>query len=280
MSKLALADVVTDIRDLPSLPLVVIELLSSFEQEDASVGSLADKVAQDQALAAKTLRLANSSFYGLQHKVKTIQQAITVLGFDSVRALITAAGVIDTFAGSQHATFDFTQFWRHAIATSLCARALAREAKLNEDHAFISGLLHDIGKLVLVTRFPQRYAETMAYRNTNDCFMLDAERQTLGLDHTLVGKALAEYWKFPSVIQRAIANHHAPALQDFGDIPSIVHAANAIVYALDLTAQEEDMVPPVMEPAWNSLHISPAALRTVFRDTEHEFDEACQILTA
>ncbi|HVK93346.1 MAG TPA: HDOD domain-containing protein [Noviherbaspirillum sp.] len=280
MTALVLDDVVRDIRDLPSLPPIVIELINSFEQADVSIAAVADKVSRDQALAAKTLRLANSSFYGLQHKVRTIPQAITVLGFDSIRALITSAGIIDNFSGGEHDTFDFRMFWRHAVGTALCAKMLARALNLNQDYAFMSGLLHDIGKLVLVTRFPQLYALTIAHRNTHDCYMLEAERATLGLDHPTVGKALAEYWKFPPLIQRAIANHHMPAMQDLGDIPSVVHVANAIVHALDLSGDQHDLVPPIVERAWSSLNISPATLKSVFRETESQFDEACMILTA
>lgn len=280
MSTLTLPEVIKDIGDLPSLPLVVAELLRSFDKPDANICTLAEKVSRDQALAAKTLRLANSSFYGLQHKVKTIPHAITVLGFDSVRALITAAAVINNFSGSRHAAFDFSSFWRHAIGTSLCAKAVARATDQNQDHAFISGLLHDIGKLVLVTRFPGQYSETMAFMAANDCYAIEAERDVLGLDHTGVGRALAEHWKFPPVIQRTIANHHAPTAQDFGDIPSVVHIADAIVYALDLTGEGCAMVPPVVDDAWNSLNIRPAALRSVFREVEREFEDACQILAA
>lgn len=280
MTALVLADVVKNIRDLPALPLIVIELIKSFEQEDVGVSELADKVSLDQALAAKTLRLANSSFYGLQSKVKTIRQAITVLGFDSVRALVSTAAIIDTFSGGDNTAFDFKTFWRHAIGTALCAKSLARALKLNQDYAFISGLLHDIGRLVLVTRFPQQYAEAITYRRAQDCYMLDAETSVLGLNHTMVGRALAEYWKFPPLIQRAIANHHAPVAQDLGDIPCVVHVANAVAHALDLSGQEDDLVPPIAEAAWDSLNIAPAMLRTTFSETESEFEEACQILAA
>jgi hypothetical protein len=79
------------------------------------------------------------------------------------------------------------------------------------------------------------------------------------------------------MIQRAIGNHHAPKIQDHGDIPGIVHVADAIAHALDLSGQEHDLVPPIIESAWNSLNIGPDVLRTVFRDTESEFEEACQI---
>jgi putative nucleotidyltransferase with HDIG domain len=280
MSTITLEQAVANIRDLPTLPLIVTELISSFEQADVSVGELAAKVSQDQALTAKTLRLANSSFYGLQCKVKTIDQAIAVLGFDSVRALITAAGIIGNIPPNAAAAFDFAKFWRHAIGTALCAKSLARLSKCNQDFAFVSGLLHDIGRLVLVTRFPAEYGAAMAHRAAQDGDMLDAERGVLGLDHTVVGRALAQHWKFPEVIQRAIANHHAPMPQDMGDIPSVVHVANAIVHGLDLAGQEDERVPFISQAAWDSLRIDAAGLRRVFSETESEFEEACQVLTA
>lgn len=280
MSALVLADVIKSIRDLPSMPVVVMELLNSFEQPDISMALLAEKVSRDQALAAKTLRLANSSFYGLQHKVNTIQQAVAVLGFDSVRTLTTAAAVIGNFSASRHASFDFNTFWRHSIGTALCAKKMAQALKLNQDYAFISGLLHDIGKLVLVTRFPEQYQEAMTYRAAGDGYMLEAERKVLGLDHMMAGQALAEYWKFPLLIQKAIGNHHAPETQHKGDIPSVIHVADAIVHALDLVKLEHGSVPEIVEGAWNSLDLTPAMMKGIFRDTEAEFEEASRILGA
>lgn len=280
MSTLALADVIKNIRDLPSLPVVVMDVLRSFEQRDANISVLADKVARDQALAAKTLRLANSSFYGLQRKVTTIQQAITILGFDSVRTLITAAAVIDKFGCSKHAFFDAKAFWRHAIGTALCAKMLARQLNLNQDYAFISGLLHDIGKLVLVSRFPQEYANAVAHQQAHDCFATEAERAVLGLDHPTVGRALAEHWKFPLTMQKAIANHHAPEDSDIGDIPALVHVADAIAHALGLSHDDDDLVPVLDERAWKSMNLGTDAFTRICRGTEAEFEEACQILTS
>jgi putative nucleotidyltransferase with HDIG domain len=279
--QITLEQAVANLRDLPTLPMVVSELISSFDQADVSVDELAGKVAQDQALTAKTLRLANSSFYGLQSKVRTISQAIAVLGFDSIRALVTAAGVIDSFPAVAGALpFDYPAFWRHAIATAVCAKSVARQAKCNQDFAFVSGLLHDLGRLVLVTRFPEQYGAVLAQRAALDCELLDAERAVLGLDHAQVGRALAQHWKFPELIQRAIAHHHAPMAQDYADIPSVVHVANAIVHGLDLVDDADEAVPAIVQAAWDSLRIDGAALRRVFAETEAEFEEACRILTA
>lgn len=278
MSPLALADVVKSVRDLPSLPVVVLEVLQTFDHADVNTGLLAEKVSKDQALAAKTLRLANSSFYGLQRKVATIQQAITVLGFDSVRALITAAAITDAFANTQAGYWDSKAFWRHAVGTAMCARMIARYKNLNQDIAFVSGLLHDIGKLVMVARFPEVYMKVARYRGEQDCHWLDAERTVLEFDHCQVGRALAERWRFPASVQRAIAGHHAPVGQDLGDIAAVVHVANALCHALDLSADEFDMVPPVSQAAWDSLGLVPEAIVRICRDAEREFEEASQVL--
>jgi putative nucleotidyltransferase with HDIG domain len=279
MTAITLEQAVANLRDLPSLPLVVIELIRTFENADIGVVELAAKISRDQALAAKTLRLANSSFYGLQSRVRTIEQAIAVLGFDSMRSLVTAAGIIDKFAGTVGGQFDFIAFWRHAIGTAVCAKNLARLARCNQEFAFVSGLLHDIGRLVLVTRFPHQYGEAQRYSERAECDMLTAERSVLGIDHTLVGRTLAQHWKFPELIQRAIGNHHAPGRDDLGDIPSVVHVANVIVHALDLDGDPHELVPPLAQDAWDSLRIDAPGLRRVFADTEAEFDNACRILT-
>ncbi|MBQ5941050.1 HDOD domain-containing protein [Massilia sp. AB1] len=278
--QLSLEQAVARLKDLPALPLVVSELLASFDDPDVELGQLADKIAHDQALAAKTLRLANSSFYGLQSRVRTIGQAIQVLGFDSVRALVVGAGVIGGFEAGREKGFDYDGFWRHAIGTALCARALARHARTNPELGFVAGLLHDLGRLVLVTRFPEHYAEVLARRALRDCELLLAEREVLGIDHAQVGRALGQHWKIPEPICRAIANHHQPMHQDEGELPAVVHVANVIAHGLDLADQEDDQVPVLVQGAWDSLRLDDAALRAVFAETEAQFEETCQVLAA
>ncbi|TFW32342.1 HDOD domain-containing protein [Massilia horti] len=280
MNTVPLEQAVAKVRDLPTLPTVVVQLIQTFDRADVSVAELAAQISKDQAIAAKTLRLANSSFYGLQSRVKTIDQAITVLGFDSVRSLVTAAGVVGQFSGAQNEHFDFTAFWRHAIGTALCAKSVARQAGCNQEFAFVAGLLHDIGRLVLVTRFPEQYAAALAFQRQNECELLRAEREVLGLDHAVVGRALAQHWKFPELFQRAIGHHHAPERADLGDIPSVVHVANVIAHALDLDGEPDALVPPVAQDAWDSLRMDAPRVRRVFAETEAEFENACQILTA
>ncbi|MGV7209532.1 HDOD domain-containing protein [Oxalobacteraceae bacterium A2-2] len=273
-------DMVRNLDDLPSLPAVVMELLNSIDQEDLDIAVLAKKVSQDQALTAKTLRLANSSLYGLQVKVTTIQQAITYLGFQTTRNLITAAAITGCFPEGHCPGFDHKAFWRHSIATAACARLLARQLRFNQDYAFTAGLLHDIGRLVLVSCFPQQYAAVLAYRSERDCYLLEAERKVLGVDHVEAGVALAEHWNFSDTMRLAIAGHHEPEAPGAGFLAAIIHVADAIVHALDLARVTDDLVPPVSSVAWLALSLDEEVYLHLFRETELQYEETAMVLLA
>lgn len=278
MDILEFDDIVKNIQNLPALPAVVMELLDSIDREDIDIGVLAKKVSHDQALTAKTLQLANSPLYATQVKVTTIQQAITLLGFQSVRSLITAAGIAGCFPNGQCAGFNFKAFWRHSVATAVCAKVLARHLHVNQDFAFTAGLLHDIGRLVLVTAFPQQYSSAISHRIAYDCYMLDAEHAVLGLDHVIAGHALAEHWNFSETMQKAIAGHHEPEVPGAGFLASIVHVADFIAHALDLSGAPDDLVPPLSLIALNSLGMGEETYMHVFRETELEFEEISRVL--
>jgi putative nucleotidyltransferase with HDIG domain len=274
-------DFAAGLGDLPSPPAVVMELLSTIERDDADIADLARKVATDQALTAKTLRLANSSLYSLQVKVTTIQQAITFLGFQTTRNLITAAALTGCFPKRECAGFDDKAFWRHAIGVAACARVLARHLRFNQDVAFTGGLLHDIGRLVLVTLNPQGYAAVIERRNASgNITLLEAERAELEVDHVQAGVALARHWQFSDTMRLAIAWHHEPETTGAGYLATIVHVADAIVHALDLAGDENELVPPLAPSAWTALGMDETHWLHVFRETELQFEEIATILMA
>ncbi|MEJ7807042.1 MAG: HDOD domain-containing protein [Telluria sp.] len=273
-------EVIKRIHDLPSLSAVVVELLTSMEDDDVDVHVLGEKISHDQALTAKTLRLANSSFYGMPSKVTTIHQAISVLGFHSIRTLVTACAISGSFPPGSGGLFDFKAFWRHSVATAVCAKLLAARFKLNPDTAFTAGLLHDIGTLVLATRFPAEYGQMLAHRRQHDCYIVDAEQVVFGLDHAATGSALAAYWKFPEPIQRAVAEHHSDTCAGPVSLQLVVHAANTVAHALDLSGQEDDLAPPMAEAVWQALApgLDGDGWRQLFAQTESTCSEMCQIL--
>jgi putative nucleotidyltransferase with HDIG domain len=272
-------DVIKAVQDLPSLPVVVTELLASIDQEDVDTHALAAKITLDQALTAKTLRLANSSFYGMPAKVTSIKQAVSVLGFHAIRTLVTACSVTASFTPAQAGKFDFAGFWRHSIASAVCARVLAPHVKLNPDTAFTDGLLHDLGTLVLATRFPDQYRGVDEYRRLHDCAVAPAELAVFGVDHAAVGSALAAHWKFPAPIQAAVADHHRAGDGGAVTLSTVVFVANVVAHALDLAAQPDDQVPPLSLASWQALALGDDAWMTVFAQSEELFETTCQMLT-
>jgi putative nucleotidyltransferase with HDIG domain len=280
MNRLSVEDLAAGVQDLPSLPAVVMELLNSIEQDDVDISVLARKVSYDQALTAKTLRLANSSSFARQVKVTTIQQAITFLGFQATRNLIMAAAITGCFPSGRCPGFNDKAFWRHSIATAVCARALARRLRFNQDYAFTAGLLHDIGRLVLVSSHPEAYREVIEANGANASGWLQAERAVLGVDHVDAGVALAEHWNFSDTMRQAIAYHHAPDTHGAGFLAAIVHVADAIVHALDMTGEPDEVVPRIANVAWDAMGLSEEAYLDLFHETELHFGEMTAILMA
>lgn len=266
-------EAIRQLDDLPSLPSIVGDLINSIDNEDIDILMLAKKVARDLALTAKTLRLVNSPVYGLQVKVTTIQQAITYLGFQSTHNLIMATAITSYFPETMCKGFDAKLFWRHSIATAACAKVLARLMHVNQDYSFTAGLLHDIGRFALAICFPQEFQDAIDYRSAHDCTMLEAERAMMGIDHVEAGLVLAQHWNFSDALCSSIAGHHAPEASGASALAAIVHVANAVVHALDLTQAPDDLVPQVSLAAWAAIGLDDHAYLQLFRETELYYEE-------
>lgn len=276
-----LAEIVSNLRSLPSLPMVVMELLQSMGEEDVDIGRLALGISNDQALAARTLRVANSPFYGMQGKIETIAEAITVLGFVNVRSLVTTAGIASAWPVNRATGFEAQIFWRHGLGVACCAATLAPYARLRPEILFLAGLMHDIGRLVLVSTHPAVFAETLERRKQDDCLLVDAEREILGFDHSQIGSELCRHWRIPASIADAIERHHQinrGAADIPADMADIVHVADAIAHALDLAGHADALVPPPDSSAWLRLDLKNADLRSILETSEQHFNGFASIL--
>ena len=270
-------EIIDGVRDLPSLPGIVFELLETIDAPDAGIRLLANMVSRDQALTAKTLRIANSPFYGVSARVSTLPQAITILGFSTVRTLVIAASVMGNFPNHANPAFDFSGFWQHAIATAISARMMAPHLQVVPETAFISGLLHDIGQLVLAVRFTPVHAGVMAWRTEHDCSMLEAERAVTGTDHTEIGAALAAHWLFPQAIIDGVARHHAPATDDLG---LVICLANSVAHALGLGLAADEPTPVIAASDWARTGLDAAGLERLMLAVEKEHEGICKLLLA
>lgn len=276
--QISLEEVINKINELPMLPNVAKEMLSDLNNDDISLDLIIEKVSLDQALAAKVLRLANASIYGANSKVVTVHQAVAMLGIKNLKNLIRLSIFTKHLPTAACKGFDNKAYWRHNIATAICAELISRTLHMKHDFAFTAGLLHDIGRLVLVSRFPKKYSEVIACAKRSDTTLLEAERSVLGVDHVAVGLVLALQWNFADAIQDGIRGHHEPENKELNSLASIVHVANSIVHALDLSESENELVPPISQYAWDVLSLTEEAYMAIFHETELRVEAMNQML--
>jgi len=272
--------VLARLQQLPALPTAVTGLLASFGNEEVDIGLLARQIARDQTLTARLLRVANSSFYGLQSRVGTINEALVVLGFRAVRSIVLAIGMGRVFRSDQCPGFDLQGYIQHSVGVGLAARGLAQLTGRNPELAFSGGILHDIGELVLASCFAEQYAAVLAYRNQHDCALVVAERDILGLDHAAVGGLLADSWHFPPSLKSAVAEHHSPAAATADSLADLTHVADAIAHGLGQGKSDREMVMPVDPTAWRRLGLDSEKIARILPLVTDGMDEAAQFFSA
>ena len=195
--------------DLPPMPHVAAEVMEKLGSDRTTPEDLNRVISQDQGLAARVLRIANSSFYSASSKIKTLSHAIAFVGFNAIRSIVIAAAVRDLYpAFGRHEQL----LWEHSVGTGLAARLLARKARFESpEQAFLAGLLHDIGKTVLLLKQRERMARVMdKVRASSAPSFLEFEAEEFGFDHGVLGQLVARRWKLGAGIEEAIGAHHAP----------------------------------------------------------------------
>lgn len=214
------------IKELPPLPLAVRKLVAIMEDPDSSAGDVTEILSSDQALAGKVLKLANSSFYGLSGEVSTISRAVVVLGFAAVRNLATGLGLV-RLLGKPSTEGIQRDFWNHAITAASAAFVVAEHTDyLVPEEAFIGGLLHDLGQLLLVLAVPEQYKEIVALGADE---LTGNEQKIIGLTHCKAGQKLLHHWKLPKPLCDAARFHHNARIFAGPDDPLVSMVALADV---------------------------------------------------
>ena len=199
------------IPNLPTLPTVVTTILDLLDDPKTTAKDVNEALTQDQAISSKILKLSNSAFYGFSRKISTITDAVVLLGFNTVSSLAISASVFASFFGTESTGFSLEEFWKHSIGTGVIAKLIAKKLKYkNLETAFISGVIHDIGKTILVQYFSEQFMEALEYSDQNNIELWRAELKTIGVAHSEIGAWIASHWKFPDPITNAINYHHLP----------------------------------------------------------------------
>ncbi|MGE5472439.1 MAG: HDOD domain-containing protein [Bacteroidota bacterium] len=270
--------IVKNIGKLPSPSAVIVDLLRVIDDEEISSTALARIITRDQAIVVRMLRIANSSFYGMAGKVGSVADAIAVLGLRTVRTLAAGAAISGSLGSTLAPGFELKRFWRHSIATAVGARLLARRLNQGEGAAFVAGLIHDIGHLMLACSFPEYAAAVLQYQQEHDDCLSAAERAVLGMDHACIGGILAERWHFPPAICQAIRHHHDPSQIPDAPLARTVYLASILAQTLEQPGSPEERLRSVPEAIWSQADLSAADGEALLDAIESEFVPLCDIL--
>ena len=224
-------DRISTFKDLPSLPHILVKLMEACNDENGSLGDIADILTNDPSLCSKVLRLVNSAYYGLGNRFEGIGQAVAYLGTTAVKNIAICSAVYQAFNSRKgNSAFNLKVFWWHSLKCALLSRIFAKEVAYGSpDEAFVAGLLHDIGKLVLWVNFSEKYTELIK-KYENRPAMLAAGEGRLGATHSQIGAWLLDRWKFPSLVADSALYHHEPLERITHALPlaQIVFTANKL----------------------------------------------------
>lgn len=273
----ALRRVTEEITTLPTFPVVASRLIEEVARPDATSEEIGRILANDPALTARTLKLANSDFYGFPRKVGSVDLAVLVLGPSTIRDLVLTSSVVQALGRSGSA---LEGLWSHSMACGIAARALAERCRYRlTGDAYAAGLLHDVGKVVLRQQDPERFDAVLALCRAQSVPVEEAERGLFGSDHAEVGGWLAERWGLPAEIAEAIAFHHRPdAATRNPALTALVHIANSLAERAGYSWAPGLDPAPLDASAWDAVDPAPGAREAsledlvshVIRETERE----------
>lgn len=198
--------------ELPTLPTVASQLITLTSREDTTLADIGNLVSQDISISAKILKVSNSAFYSFPQKIGSIKQAVSILGMNAVRSLVLSFSFLTIKGGKQASRFDFKHFWERSLASAVASRLILENVKgADTEQIFISGLLQNLGELILAKIFPEKYDEVLANVEENQCDLQAAEEAVFGINHAVVGTEVARNWGFPDILVEPILYHHDPS---------------------------------------------------------------------
>ncbi|WP_026340675.1 HDOD domain-containing protein [Thioalkalivibrio sp. ALJT] len=246
----------------------------------ATVAGIAEAVELDPTIAAKTLRMANSSLYGFPEPIETLHRAISIIGLQQIRQIVMSTIVIQNFRDLPVTGVDMESFWRHSIAVGVLSRSIARSRReANVERLYLYGIMHDLGRLLLFLHLGPRTAELFELREREQCLLHAAERELLGFDHAALGAALLEAWGMAPAQIEATCYHHAPEqASTFPLETAIVHVADSIAHALRLGSSGEFFVPPVTPETFDRIGLEMPIYEDIIGQAREHLDQMQAIL--
>ena len=257
---------------LPEIPSVVFELNEVIANPMSSADHIARVVNRSPSLTALLLKIVNSSFYGFPSKIDKVSHAVTLIGTREISGLALGISILSIFKNIPKEMIDMYSFLKHSLACGIVSRILAAQKNFGQtEQLFVSGLLHDLGRLILYLYFTDESRNILSHSRKNHKLLYETETEYLGCDHAQVGKQLMEQWKLPLILENNVLYHHSPSKAQQPIPATIVHLADIIVNSLGIGSSGEKFVPPLDTAAWENLDLPLSSFDMLIGQATHQF---------
>ncbi len=255
---------------LPEIPSIIYKLNDTIADPFSSADDIAQVVSQSPGLSALLLRIVNSAFYGFPSRIDSVTRAVTIIGSKEVSTLAVGITTMEIFKDIPKAVFDMQAFTHHSLACGVLARILGAGGNIrNTEQMFVSGLLHDIGRMVIFKYFPQQAGLMLSGASHGKVSLYNMEKTVMGFRHTDIAADLFKKWKFPVTLSQNVVFHHRPSAAQDPAKAAVIHLADIIAHSLGEGKSGECRVPALDVAAWDKLRLSPQTLSTIIPQAIH-----------
>ncbi|MBI3592574.1 MAG: HDOD domain-containing protein [Nitrospirae bacterium] len=258
------------IDTLPTIPSILRKLLAIIEKPKISIDEIGNFIASDPVLTSRILKMVNSPIYGFPGRISSVHQALILLGLNVVKGMLLGVSVFEAMQKTM------VGLWEHSLGCAVTARIIAQKKGMSEpEEISIAALLHDIGKVVLGLKFPDEYKNIMADAEAKEMFILDAEKNSLDINHADAGGWIAQKWNFPRNLIEVIEYSHKPHLSKTVPVrTAIVHLADILIRAEGFGFAGDNFVPAINSSAWQLLNLSESDIRDILKEMEDSLGQA------
>lgn len=247
--------IIQDLGQIPTMPTIAARVMQIVNDPHSSAEDVAKFISRDVALTSKVLRLANSAFYGIPRTISSVNSAIVILGFNTIRSLVLSASVLKVFPAKPGlVAFDRKAFWKHSFMVGIASRMVAqiyrRKRLVDMETAFSAGLLHDVGKVILEQYSHEEYLPVLKAAKEKGIPLVVAEKGMLGLTHADVSGMLIDKWQMPNELRGPIVHHHSPGEDKASqEMASIIHYANQLCHLQGSGCMQDEVYAPFQAEA-------------------------------
>ncbi len=263
---------------MPSLSPVIHKVNEVANNVRSSAQDLTDVILLDPVLTAKVIRMVNSAYFGLPQEIKSLKQAVVLLGINTIKNVAITSAFLGKSYLKGSDILNGEDFWKHSIGVAVASKMIAKRLGIEEKYLeeyFIAGIIHDIGKILMNNFFPDEMRQILEISSRKNMLITDIEKAVLGLSHEEIGIAIGKKWKFENNLLYAVGRHHSPVLTGSSAIFSMVVAvADTFVKVLKMGFSGNYRVTPVPEEVWKVLELSEESVFQTLSDIGSEIEKA------